>query len=438
MIKYSIRRTLINYSLPVVIAIILLAFVMLSGSNAGIKDYWPVLFIPALALLFSFFRDKFGLLCVLLAFLPFSRGGLEFELGIISFNPYTLGMIGFTVISFILLAAGKYKFSFGILDVLIVLLCFSYLSSTLLSPKLVASGFIAFHAIFMPVITYFVLKTWIRTTEDYERLIWFFIAGTVLISIAGLVHFVLTGSRASAFNMPPIGMAGMAMVGLLLMVTDGKWKSPLGKVIIAILLLGLIASLSRMYIVVLLLAPFLYIWIKAGKGLPLFVSVFAITLAGTVILASIPDTFVPEEYDKTQEGTLERVTNIEYWKNSLLARGYSYQQGLKQFVEKPVFGWGFIFGSRPRHSIHIEFLEYGGLIGYLLYLSIFLAYFKRVSKRAKNDPILARNILIVLVVIFNSIFNPFSVGMNPYIIFIMMGLSEAHLRIIKNRKKSFK
>ena len=125
--------------------------------------------------------------------------------------------------------------------------------------------------------------------------------------------------------------------------------------------------------------------------------------------------------------------DINLWKEALYWRAFSYHEGIANFSSAPVFGVGLYKGEVyvTRHNFHVEWLEYGGIVGYLLYTGSFLLHFLSFSAYATFDRFIAINLLILLVILSNSFTNGFMHGIMPYIAFVIIGFNEARRKMIK-------
>jgi len=430
-----LKRTILVYG----IFAIILALELLLGKTVGVEESKSIYLlylrpINIVLLAAALYIDTFGSLCVLLAFLPFSREFFQIEIGVITFNPYTLGVIGLSLIAFYKIFFKGYKYSFSYYDLLIISICLTFFISTIRSKTILDSGFLAFHSIFIPVISYFVIRTLVRNEDEYRRCVIFLIGGISLFGIEALIRFVATHERVSIFSMPFIGIATMSITAIFYLAYSGWWKKVPALLSLLIISGALFSTLSRVYFASVVVSPILYRLIRKGKGFILMSLMITMTLILTLWLSFYPGIFKSTPFEKEKgEKTAARLMNINLWKEALHWRAISYHEGIANFSTAPVFGVGLYKGKVyvTRHNFHVEWLEYGGIVGYLLYTGSFLLHFLSFSAYASLDRFIAINLLILLVILSNSFTNGFMHGIMPYIAFVIIGFNEARRKMIK-------
>ncbi|MGA7799798.1 MAG: hypothetical protein WCC36_03225, partial [Gammaproteobacteria bacterium] len=104
---------------------------------------------------------------------------------------------------------------------------------------------------------------------------------------------------------------------------------------------------------------------------------------------------------------------------------------LEDFANHPIFGTGIFRGDKAivRHNFHVEWLEYAGLSGYILWIVLFLYHYRRFGELARKDRYVAANLLVILLILADGVTNPFTVGVMPVFAFLAMGLNEARRRL---------
>lgn len=431
--RSNLKKTILIYLIFAIIFACQLLFLRSVGIYIQKEILVYLIPINVFLLFFILYLDPFGLFCIILGLLPFSfRGILQVEIGVITFNPYILGMFGLVFITIYKIFIKGYKYAFRSTDFVIILLCFSYSISMLFSARLIESGYLAFHALFVPVVSYFVIKGMISTEEEYKRAVMFFIGGITVFAIITIIVFSKTHTRAFLLSMPSIAIAALTSTAIIYIVYSG-WRRLWLRICPLLLVLGaLIVSFSRGYLVLLLISPLFFQIIKRGRAFILISVMLSMSLLGTLTLAYHSEVLKPHKYKKELEQSFERIKDINFWKMSLYGRGLYYRDGFNKFLDNPFIGVGPYKGEKAvvRHNFHVEWLEYSGIIGYLLYSFLFLAHFKRVGSIAATDRFCAINLLIIFIILFNGLTNSFTVGIGPYLVFILMGLNEARLRII--------
>lgn len=390
--------------------------------------------VAAVVLAAAMMRDPFGMLCLIVASLPFSMGVLQFEVGIVTLNPYTLGITAAGLVAIIGCAMGAFRFRGGAEDVVIALLGASFLLSTLRAPDIVEAGYLAFHGVFIPIATYFAVKTLIRTTEEYHKVLVSFVAGATGFALYGLVQFLQNPQRLFVLDLPPISAAALMTAALIVVIYFDWWRRPLGLVSAFALFAGLLATFSRGYLVLLLLTPLFFRMFRRGHATKAMVGMLAASLVGTLLLVQSYEMFQVRvaEQEQKQEQTAQRITEVEFWMSSLYGRARYYALGLEEFAKSPIIGNGFHKGFASRdgaavvwHNFHVEWLEYGGIAAYLLYAAVFILHFRGVARAARYQPAFAVNLTVLFTILVNGLTNSFTAGISPTLGFLFMALDRA-------------
>ena len=388
--------------------------------------YCLAIIVPGM--LVGLFSDVRGFACLALVWLPFSRGFLKYEVGVVTLDGYVVAMAVLALASLLAILTGRAKFRIGGTDLLIMFICSVYLCSTLLSTDVLESGYLAFHAIFVPVLSYFCVKTLANKEADYQRMVTAFIFGVTVFSLFVVYDFLLTDKRVETFQLPPISI-GTLIISALFLLAGATWVKRGWKVIFGgILLLGLFMTLTRVFLLLAVAGPLFYWAIRRGLGVLLMSTMFAVTFAGTIVLAYSGDTFrPPSSYNASKGNVTEgRLTNKNAWKEALYSRSEDDLEGLQLFRANPVVGTGLHRGMFvTRHNIHVAWLQYGGVLGYVAYLWLFLGHYIRSRKNARAHPEMAAGLLVIFTILTNGVTNGFMHGFMPIVTFIVLGLNEA-------------
>jgi hypothetical protein len=397
--------------------------------------------IAGFVLLPAMLRDPFGMLCLIVFCLPFSLGVLQFEIGVVTLNPYTLGITGAALLGVGAIVFGGARFRFSNEDTLVLLLGASFLLSTLLARDIIDAGFLAFHGIFIPIVTYFALKILVRTPDQYRKVLLAFVAGVTMFAVYGLVKFAQSPERLYIMDLPPISAAATLTAALVVMIYLDWWRKPIGFVATLLLLACLLATFSRGYLVLLVLTPFFFGLMRRGRAGRAMAIMLGASLLGTLLFVKSYDLFYVERVDQQQEQTAERITDLQFWMKSLYGRARYYAVGLEQFAKSPIIGNGFHknFESREGravvwHNFHVEWLEYGGISAYLLYVSLLLVHFRSMSRVARVHRPVAVNLTIVFTILLNGLTNSFTAGISPILGFLFMSLNRAYLNTVPGQK----
>lgn len=373
------------------------------------------------------------LACLVIALLPLSRSGFVYEIGVVTFYPYTLAvtvMIPFALLRVVVKKRGLQMI--GLLEGFIVALGLAFLSSTLLSDVLLESGRLAFHALFIPFSTYFIVRTVLITEKAYTLGIRSLLIPLFAFCAATIVIYMTQQTRPSVLEIPPIGVATLVIVVLLHSIL-GSWKSAAARgITFLVSAAALITTLSRVYILLALLIPFIAFALRR-KPILTWVG----TLAGTLLLTLLFTYIEKPNYsvltDPESTRTFERLYQFEHYYRALIGRAVVYTEALRDFWNNPLFGTGIRAGEYQitPHNFHVEWLQYGGLLGYSLYSGVLIIHILRVAPFIYSDRQMLAHNATLFTVILNSLTNGFMHGMMPYVAFVLMGFSMARAECLK-------
>ena len=376
------------------------------------------------------------MLCAALAWLPFSVGAATFEVGLVTLTLYIAGILLLIPIALYRKLIGIHPFGLRLIDFQIILLCSSYLTSTFFARNPLGTGYLAVHAIFVPVASYYVIKALVETEKEYRQAITALTIGFSVFSMVALVAFIESGmtTRVRVLSRDAIAVSTISVTAIITLFHFATAPRLIRGLGVLASLGGLVASMARSYLVLLFLAPGILRIIRAGRGLLLIVIFLGVSLGGTLFLSSNSELMKAKGWNPGQENSLERLTNIEYWKEGLHGRLLTFRGSLHRFETAPIFGTGLRppdeFGSTV-HNFHLEWLEYGGLTGYLLCAGILFSHFGSCRKVAKTDLWCAGNLTMIVLLFANGLLNGMMHGLMPYVFFILLGLNEARLNLSK-------
>ena len=152
------------------------------------------------------------------------------------------------------------------------------------------------------------------------------------------------------------------------------------------------------------------------------------------------DLAVREGLAERRDRGIERVLNPDHWKQALYNRVKGmYQPSLDAFLSNPVVGQGLIVHTNQTsttHNLHWEWLESGGVIGYLAYAGMFLAFFWQTGRMRAQDGTSLAAAVAVFAVLVNGLTNGILHGVMPWCAMVYMGLSQARMECQDNVKKS--
>ena len=106
-------------------------------------------------------------------------------------------------------------------------------------------------------------------------------------------------------------------------------------------------------------------------------------------------------------------------------------------MKHPILGTGLKPGrvNVTTHNFHIEWLQYGGIIGGILGTGIFLSFFLLNRSTIQKDPYRVAIFCIIAIVLMNCMTNGIMHGYRNIVIFGLIGMTEAR-RLIMNASKN--
>lgn len=358
--------------------------------------------------------------------LPFSVGGWSVEFLGVTFHPYTLMVVALFPLAVFLVATGFAAYQVRLIDWVILALALSFLASTLLSEPDKAGWRIAFLALFIPITSYFVCRVFITSEEVYRRSVVAIGLGLLVFAVATVAVFAQTGTRPFVFEMPPIGVATLLVMGLIYsLYHSGPWNAlRVGRV--GLFGTALVLTFSRVYLLLAVTSPVLR-WALRRWLVFIWAAMFAATLILTLAFTYGADLSRFSTDAAEGQNTMERLFGWEHIERAMLGRAFVYRESLADLPTHLVFGEGISVGEYQvtPHNFNVEWLKYGGVLGYLLYVGVFMANAVSAARRARHDGEMLVLSLAVLVVVLNSLTNGFMHGVMPFAAFLLIGMTQA-------------
>jgi hypothetical protein len=417
------------------VLVTLLLYFGLGIERDNFLTYISLYIIP---LLFLMFLNLKYFLPLVLASYPFSLGLLQYELLSVTFSPYIIGMLFMLGLGVVLIAFKLTKYSYSFIDLLVVLLTFQYIATIPFQEDVLWTAYRVLHALIIPIASYFVIKIFVNKEDQFDRCLKYFFLGIGGFALIALANFAVTMERAHILNVPPISAATMAIIPILTIFYSTYRKALYWKIVFVLSLLLLIITFPRVYFISLLLSPFLYYFVRKGYAFLLILlmlsSTLILSISGTVLISKddIKMKYMAQEKYIEKEKSTERIFNTELFKRAIVGRFVTYRDGIDHFLNEPIFGNGIFKGKLVTyHNYHIEWLAYGGLVGYLLYAAIFLCYFFKCSKAAMYDSFISANLVVILIILLNCTTNGIMHGIMPNAMFlnIAFGLSYTNIKL---------
>jgi hypothetical protein len=418
--------------------LILYAFIFLQlFSVVYIGTIWKsavpfLVILTVLIFVIIILKDFIGAVSLVFSLYPFSLSLLNFEIGMITFNPFSIGLFFLGIILIIRCILGVSKFKLRIEDFVLIAMCISFFYSTLQAQDVVESGHIAYEAIFLPVLSYFIIKTSIHDRKDLVQIIVFFVVGVSIFCAYNSIELVFSPFRRQVFQVPPISAATISIAALFYFLYSSNFKFLIRSFGILVNGIGLLISFTRVYLILLLLSYPLLIIIQKRKAVIAYLFILIGSFLVTMFLIYNYNPNLKIKLDPEIQKSYKRLINWQHWEVSFNNRGIPFKEGFEKFKEKPLFGNGFSRGETlaSRHNFHIECLEYGGIFGYGLYVLYVFMHIKRFAPLT-NFSIVRLNLLIIICILINSISNSIVLGFIPGTLFMFMGLNEGFLKVLE-------
>ena len=199
--------------------------------------------------------------------------------------------------------------------------------------------------------------------------------------VLGIILFILT------IVYPYFSLPLLFSVIIYYTQTRGTALGLIGAVILSALLYAIFAGrgLSREKEPAKYKKTLMYRWICGG-------AVIVVILVGLITWLNRNSSFVQNS------PTLSRLTSISWEQFSQEGRGYVYPMALKGFTQRPVLGWGqesfnYVFNANYNplmygqeqwfdraHSVFLDWLIAGGIVGLIAYLALYVLFLRAVWK----------------------------------------------------------
>ena len=425
-----------------VLSVFAAEFIFLKSTGVHIREgaNWYLILPNVILLSILLIINDVRLIGLLFVAYPFQFELPQATISIVTFNIYTIGIILLAVVAAArsILRGAREPYNADTLDVIILVLCVQFFFTTITAPDVKDAGYLAFHALFIPVLSYVVLKTRIRTYEAYNELMVVFIGALAVFSALCLKEFAHTHVRIWSPLEFPIAAATVLYWGVVILLYENVTQSKAIRWLLLLLFFSALAvTYARAYLLVAAVSPYLYRTIRRRKGRQviglLMVTGCALTLAATTVdsvLSSKQDTQL-----RRQANSAARVLDSENYIESIARRGDLWHYGMEDFWRSPLIGTGYhsaVSGGRiAYHNNYIEWLAYGGVLGFLLQVYIYTRQYRRFDRRSRGGKLIAANLTALTGVLANAFANGLTHGIMPTVAFMLLGLNEALFRLEK-------
>jgi len=372
----------------------------------------------------------------ILLWMPYSLQLGIFEVAGATFTLYILGV-------FLLIPAAIYRYvyknfsnTYHLIDMSLLSLNLIFLLTLLWSSDVAQDAYKVLHGVVIPVISYFVLKNMILTESHFKRSLFAFLLGITVFSVIYVVMSLKSGmsNRIDVLLQDSIAVGTFTIFSIILLLGSSLVINKVKYVMAVVNIIALIATLSRGYLVGLILSPFLYFLFMKGKYFLVVTSIILGTLFITIVSIENKELFKPTSWDPQLENSTERLYNIDYWKNGIYGRLESFQPSVEIVKENLFLGVGFSnsgVGSTV-HNFHLEWLSYSGLLGYILFCFIIINQAIRIDNIKPYDKYLTVFAVVITTILINGLMNGVMHGMMPYMLFNLFAFIEVRLALLRN------
>lgn len=379
-------------------------------------------------------HERVGLGVVLLALAVFTYPArktlVKFEAGGITIDLFMILLFLAALVAVIGLVLGRYRFTPNWTDFWVFVLGLSFLKSTWAAEDLMESGYLVLHSLYLPILLYALIRVLVVSGRGLAWLLGAGLGMGLITAGTAIWVAVTTGTRPFVFDVAPIGAASL-IASVLIVGIALRWYSTLVKgLTLAFLASGLLATFSRIFILMVVFVPAMLKFVRSGRLRALFIFVWAASLLVTLVITTQGPSLEPAEVEKEEIRSMARIFNWDTYEHALYGRAFSYREGLETFRQYPFFGTGMTRDDTgaTRHNFHIQWLEYGGLVGYFAYLMVFLSFLGRYSSRSISRFEAGAGVAM-LIILANGVTNGFMHGVMPNAAFFLMGAIVVYGRV---------
>jgi len=378
------------------------------------------------------------LLVASLAWLPFDKT-LVVDLGFITVTPYYIAIVFLFGVAVVRVVRRRVRFRVGGTDVAIVIVCVMYFCSTMLADRPRVAGLLAFEGIFIPTLTYFVSKALLATEGVMFRAIKGYGLSVLVIAVVAVLAFISNPERSEPFGRDGVALSSLAVLPLMIGLYGLPNKSrALRGLLVAAGLIAIAVSIARAYWIFVLVSPVLFYLLLRGRAFMVGAAMLAVSFALTLAVTLDKSLVEPVSISSREDQGIERVLNPNHWKAAIYNRvALMYEASVESFIESPFFGKGLFvpaYQATTTHNLHLEWLESGGVFGYLAFLAVYLAHFRQLSRYGKGDALACAIGLASLGILVNGVTNGIMHSVMPTCAMLFVGLTAGRLESLRRRE----
>ena len=363
----------------------------------------------------------------------------SYEIGIVTLDLYTVGVILLSAVCLIKIFLGQLSYKYIPSDITLILFTTVCLTFFITSNDIIKSGFVFFHTVFIPALTYFVIRILLTNEEKYSLFKLHFLLAVTIMAVLGCVEFFQSGQRIATTSGDALRGSLFFILAFFLLLSFRKKKHLIAGMVN---LLAFVFGFCRVLLASFCLSPVFYLLSKKGfsKALFLFLAVstllFTIGMAGSKQITSQYNQFKREfqrEHPFESLGavgkTEKRLSDITFVKLSLASRVTAWREDLISFTSHPILGVGMGITrvqAASSHNLHVQLLAYTGLIGYSIFHLLLFQGMSSITE--KRTDLLIRDFhfysTAVFLIYLNGLGNGLFHGIFNYILFMVLALMQ--------------
>jgi len=355
--------------------------------------------------------------------------------GLVAIDLYVEAILVLAVICLLKVVLGQLKYRFSSLDLIVLSFALIALTFLFTSSDIHRSGYCYFHIVGVPTLTYFIVRVVLNSEAEYRSFRTHLLFSITVMAAAVVVIFAVTRQRVDLFRGLESGTLFTLAIFLLWSARKERFLS-----LSVVNFAGLLFCFPRALLFCLFCSPVICLIVKKGLGRVFFLIVIIFSLLGTIWLQTVvTDSDYREsgrELDKKQrystsidtiEKSSTRLTDMDFFKNSIYGRVGLWKADLPNFYAQPLFGAGVGMTNTKTassHNVHVQLLSSVGLVGYLVFHLLLLQSLGYKSVRAGG--MLHRDLLfystIVFIAYIDGLTNGLMHGLFNYTLFPVMAL----------------
>lgn len=415
------------------IAVMLSVFFHLIGveMNTILIIALPILMVGVVLLGIS---DYASVVALSFALMPFADAVPMPKFIFVTPSPYSLAMLVLFLVGIIGLLSGKLKLNINGSLVCLTLFAFIIVLHAIALDNPFEYGRLIFEGLVVPYFSFVVALLYGFKRDTAIKILRYYAFSGALFSLTCILSAFMLGGRARPFGIPFISSSTYILPAFMLaLYCKDFFPKKLRPFIIGLTFIGLITTMPRVYILFIMALPMIKLFSSKKRLAVLFLIVHIVSLIGTLSLFEYARENRLTQKDLHHIGaldnTIERITDLDYLRSSIVGRFNEFEFAMKDFKERPLVGIGMVTGVTliAPHNYHVVLLQYSGLIGYFIFSCFFIFYFFKMQPHFNNYSAITACSLSALAIITNGITNSLMHGSMPIVLYFLMGLTLGYV-----------